>query len=38
MVLSAKKLRGEIELGNDCDPNGIAVVPTPDLIVMVKRR
>ncbi len=31
MVLSAKKLCDEITRGNECDPGGIAVVPTPDL-------
>ena len=31
MVISAKKLCDEIRRGNDCDPNGIAVVPMPDL-------
>ena len=30
MVLSAKKLCEEIRKGNNCDPDGIAVVPSPD--------
>ena len=31
MVLTAKKLAQEIRKGNGSDPNGIAVVPEPDL-------
>lgn len=30
MILSAKKLCEEIRKGNDCDPDGIAVVPSPE--------
>lgn len=31
MVLSAKKIADLIRSGNACEPNGIAVVPSPDL-------
>ncbi len=30
MILGAKKLAAELKLGAACDPDGIAVVPTPD--------
>jgi dCTP deaminase len=32
MLLGAKKLADEIGRGNDGDPNGIAIVPAPDLV------
>jgi dCTP deaminase len=31
MLLSAKRLAEEIRRGNESDPNGIAIVPAPDL-------
>jgi dCTP deaminase len=34
VVLTAKKLVQEIRKGNGSDPNGIAVVPEPDLIAI----
>lgn len=34
MILTAKKLVQEIRRGNGSDPNGIAVVPEPDLIAL----
>jgi len=30
MILSAKKLCEEIKKGNNCEPDGIAVIPSPD--------
>lgn len=36
MVLSAKKLSDEIRLGTECDANGIAIIPTPDLRALEK--
>lgn len=34
MVLSAKKICEQIRLGNDCDSEGIAVVPCPNLTAL----
>jgi hypothetical protein len=32
VILGSKKLADEIRRGNDGDPNGIAIVPAPDLL------
>lgn len=37
MVLSAKRLCEEIKRGNDCEPEGIAVIPSPDFREIEKK-
>jgi dCTP deaminase len=36
MILSALKLKREIERGNACDSGGISVIPAPNLAALVK--
>jgi dCTP deaminase len=38
MILSGKKLSEEIRLGNDCEPAGIAVIPSPNLAELEQSR